>query len=81
MVIKHSNEETVENIVFNDFDKDAAFEDESQFKIILIDRYGLRYEKIFEASEIGNTDVSIEESDYVKQSGDWKRKFGRTLNG
>lgn len=69
-----------ENIVLKNFDKDKVYKDEKKFKVILIDRYGLRYEKIFEASEKGNTDVIVEQTDYVSQKGDFFRKFIKFFN-
>lgn len=78
--IAEQTEETYENIVFLNFDGASVYKDESNFKIILTDRYGLKYEKLFTAAENGNTDVVIEEADYVKQSGDWKRKIEKKLN-
>lgn len=82
VMVKHTNKETTDNIVFKDFDKDSAFENETNFKITLIDRYGLKYEKPFIASSKGNTDVVINDSNYVKQSfwGDLKRKIEKAIN-
>lgn len=78
--IAHRDLNTDENIVFKDFDKNDAFETETQFKITLVDRHGIRYEHTFEANETGNTDVTITEDDYVRQSGDLFRKIQRALN-
>ena len=78
--IVETNEETYENIVFLNFDGASVFKDEINFKIILPDRYGLKYVKLFTAPESRNTDVVIEEADYVKHSGDWKRKREKKLN-
>lgn len=69
-----------ENIVLKDFDSKKAFENEKMFKIILIDRYGLRYEKIFEAAEKGNTDVIVEQTDFVSQKGDFFKKVIKFFN-
>lgn len=80
VMIARANRIIVGNHVFENFDKNEAYKDETQFKITLIDRYGLRYEKIFSASQSGNTDVVIDESNYVKQPGDWKRKVERMLS-
>ena len=82
VMVKHTNKETTDNIVFKDFDKDSAFENETNFKITLIDRYGLKYEKPFIASSKGNTDVVINDSNYVKQSfwGDLKIKIEKAIN-
>lgn len=68
------------NIVFSNFDAEEAFNNEKDFKITLIDRYGLKYEKIFKAKEKGNTDIVIDEKDYVAQDGDWFRKAKRFFN-
>ncbi len=76
-LVAHENQVTVENFVFDGL---RAFKDETEFKITLIDRYGLKYEEVFEASLTGNTVVVIDESDYVEQSGDWKRKLDRFVN-
>lgn len=71
---------TEKNIVFANFDSKSAFKNEKDFKITLIDRYGLKYEKIFKAKEEGNTDVVIDEKDYVAQDGDWFKKVKRFFN-
>lgn len=79
-LVKHKDLNEIENIVFVDFDKDNAFENETEFVITLIDRFDIKYEKSFSANETGNTDVTISEEDYVAQSGDWKRKLERAIN-
>lgn len=71
---------TEENIVFANFDSKGAFKNEKDFKITLIDRYGLKYEKTFKAKEEGNTDVVITDENYVAQDGDWFRKVKRFFN-
>ena len=68
------------NIVFSNFDAQEAFSNEKDFKVTLIDRYGLKYEKIFKAKEKGNTDVVIDDENYVAQDGDWFRKVKRFFN-
>lgn len=79
-LVKHKDFNEIENIVFVDFDKDNAFENETEFVITLIDRFDIKYEKSFSANKTGNTDVIVTEEDYVAQSGDWKRKFERVIN-
>lgn len=69
-----------ENIVLQNFDSKKAFKNERMFKVILIDHYGLRYEKIFEAAEKGNTDVIVEKTDYVSQKGDFFKKVIKFFN-
>lgn len=51
------------------------------FKIVLIDRYDLKYEKEVIANIKGKTEVVICEDDYVKQKGDWKKKIDKFFNG
>lgn len=79
-LIVHQERKKAENIVFVNFDPKQAFKSETQFKIILIDRYGLKYEKEFTANNEGNTNVVVEESDQVKQPGNSKKKIERMLN-
>ncbi len=71
---------TEKNIVFANFDSKSAFKNEKDFKITLIDRYGLKYEKTFKAKEEGNTDVVIDDKSYVSQDGDWFKKVKRFFN-
>lgn len=78
--IVHQKEKKAENIVFLNFDPKQAFKNETQFKIILTDRYDLKYEKEFTANNKGNTNVVVEESDQVKQPGNSKKKIERILN-
>lgn len=80
VLIDHKDLIKNENIVFKNFDKNNAYEDEKKFKIILIDRYGLKYERVFESNAESNTDVVVTENDYVKQKGDSKRKLERAIN-
>ena len=79
-LVKHKDFNKIENIVFVNFDKDNAFENETEFVITLIDRFDIKYEKSFSANKTGNTDVIVTEEDYVDESGDWKRKFERVIN-
>lgn len=71
---------TENNIVFANFDAQEAFINEKDFKITLIDRFSLKYEKTFKAKEKGNTDVVITDEDYVAQDGDWFKKVKRFFN-
>ena len=82
VMVKHIDKQTTDNIVFNNVDKNSDFKNETKFKIILIDRYGLKYEKTFIASTKGNTNVVINESNFVKQSffKDLKRKIEKAIN-
>ena len=79
-LIDHKNKQETENITFKDFDKKHAFENEKEFKVILINRFGLKYEKDFIAKNTGTTDVVIDESCYVKQLGDWKKNVEKLLD-
>ena len=80
MIGEEKKDVNVSNIVFKNFDENGAFENESEFRIILIDRYDMKYMKVFTANSEGNTDVVISESDQVKQSGDWIRGIEKWLN-
>ena len=80
LLVARQEKLTESNIVFADFDSNGSFGDEKSFKVTLIDRYGLKYEKIFEAKEKGNTDVSIDDKNYVSQDGDWFKKVMRFFN-
>lgn len=79
-MIMHLNKQTTENIVFKDFDNDRSYRDVSDFKVVLIDRFGIMYAKDFTAERKGNTNVKVTKHDYVKQPGDWKRKMERRMN-
>ena len=68
------------NIVFANFDSKGAFKNEKDFKVTLIDRFCLKYEKTFQAKEEGNTDIVIDDKNYVAQDGDWFRKVKRFFN-
>lgn len=58
-----------------------VWKDYNTFTIVLVDVYGLRFEKVVnDVAEIGKLDISITEDDYVKQPGDTKRKIERFLN-
>ena len=71
---------TENNIVFANFDSKGAFKNEKDFKVTLIDRFYLKYEKTFQAKEEGNTDIVIDDENYVAQDGDWFRKVKRFFN-
>lgn len=71
---------TENNIIFANFDGNGAFKNEKDFKITLIDRYGIKYEKTFKAKEEGNTDIVVDDKNYVSQDGDWFRKVKRLFN-
>lgn len=71
---------TENNIVFANFDAQEAFINEKDFKVTLIDRFSLKYEKTFKAKEKGNTDVVITDEDYLAQDGDWFKKVKRFFN-
>ena len=58
------------------------YEEYDKFKVKIIDRYGLKYEKIVSNVEKNERrEVVITKDDYVEQKGDWKRKLDKTLNG
>lgn len=78
--IDHRKNSKLGNLIFKNFDSENAYKDEENFKIILIDRYGLKYEHKFSVNEEGNTDVLVSESDLVKQSGNLRKKLERKLN-
>ena len=71
---------TENNIVFANFDSKGAFKNEKDFKVTLIDRFYLKYEKTFQAKEEGNTDIVIDDENDVAQDGDWFRKVKRFFN-
>lgn len=71
---------TENNIVFANFDSKGAFKNEKDFKVTLIDRFCLKYEKTFQAKEEGNTDIVIDDENYVAQDGDWFIKVKRFFN-
>lgn len=78
--IDFKDRESEINIVFRNFDPNGAYRDETDFKITLIDRFGLHYEKIFSVKKNGNTDVEVTESDYAKRAGDALRIFNKQMN-
>lgn len=80
ILIKHKDLNEVENIVFRNFDSENAFKNERELKIELIDRFDLKYEKVFSPNESGNTDVFITEKDLVKQRGNFLKRVERALN-
>lgn len=71
---------TERNIVFANFDGHGAFKNEKDFKITLIDRYGIKYEETFKVKGEGNTDIVVDDKNYVSQDGDWFRKVKRLFN-
>lgn len=60
---------------------DDAWIDQDTFKVILIDTYGLHYEKETFVSETGRTEIKITQDDYKEYQGDWFRKLVKKLNG
>ncbi|MGP1438903.1 MAG: hypothetical protein ACTTKH_07515 [Treponema sp.] len=80
IMVARQEKTTEDNIVFANFDSKGAFKNEKEFKITLIDRFGLKYEKIFNAKLEGNTDVTIDEKAYISQDGDWFKKVKRFFN-
>ena len=56
VLIARKEKLTENNIVFANFDSKGAFKNEKDFKVTLIDRFCLKYEKTFQAKEEGNTD-------------------------
>lgn len=58
-----------------------SYDEYDTFMIEVIDRYGLKYGKqITNVNKEGRTEVKISENDYIKQEGDWKKKFDRWFN-
>lgn len=53
----------------------------TEFTFILIDRYGLKYEKKEKINLKGQTEVVITEDDYVEQKGDFWKKVEKAFNG
>ena len=80
VLIARKEKLTENNIVFANFDSKGAFKNEKDFKVTLIDRFCLKYEKTFQAKEEGNTDIVIDDENYVAQDGDWFRKVKRFFN-
>ena len=57
------------------------FNEYDNFSIILIDRYGIKYQKTISNVPItGRIEVVINRSNYIKQEGDWKKKINRFFN-
>lgn len=57
------------------------YEEYNKFTIIVIDRYELKYKKtVKEVKEKGRTEVKITKDNYVKQKGDWKKKWIEWFN-
>ncbi len=79
-IVDRKNDAKQTTVVFENFDKSNVFINESEFMITLIDRYDMKYEKTFFVNAKGNTDVTIDKSDYVKQSGDWIRHIEKRIN-
>lgn len=53
----------------------------TEFNVIFIDRFGMKYEKkINDVPESGRKEIKLTSDDYVKQSGDFKRKIDRFFN-
>ena len=58
------------------------YKDYTEFKVTLIDRYELKYEKtVTDVKEKGRTEVKFTEEDYIKQDGDLKKKVNKFFNG
>lgn len=52
------------------------------FTVILIDRYGMKYEKeITNVPDKGRTEVIISKENYVEEKGDFKNKIDKFFNG
>lgn len=58
-----------------------SYDEYNEFIVVLIDRYGLKYEKqVDDVSQTGRTEVKIDANDNVKQKGDWKRNLDKWFN-
>lgn len=58
-----------------------AYDKYDKFKVTIIDRYDLKYEKqITDVNKHGRIEVKITEANYIKQSGDWKKKMDKMFN-
>lgn len=58
-----------------------AYDKYDKFKVTIIDRYDLKYEKqITDVNKHGRIEVKITEANYIKQSGDWKKKIDKMFN-
>lgn len=71
------------NIENNSFSMELKtdLDEYDQFSFTLIDRYGIKYEKKDVAvSNTGNTEIVIEKSDEVKESGNFWKKVDRFFN-
>lgn len=80
-----ANQENLEgdrsNIVFYNFDPKNIYKNIDNFKIVLIDKYGFKYEKQFSLKKMGSTVIEIGSNDRIKQSMDTKRKIEKFLDG
>jgi len=78
--ITHKDNQKDRNIIFINFDPKKVYENEKDFTIILVDRFGLQYSKTFTANEKGNTDIIITRDDYKEHFGDFVKKINKAMN-
>ncbi len=80
-----TNQENLEgdrsSIVFYNFDPKNIYKNVDNFKIVLIDKYGFKYEKQFLIKKNGPTIIQIDSNARIKQSMDTKRKIEKFLDG
>lgn len=80
-----TNQENLEgdrsSIVFYNFDSKNIYKNTDNFKIVLIDKYGFKYEKQFSIKKNGPTVIQIDTNDRMKQPMDTKRKIEKFLDG
>ena len=59
-----------------------AYNEYDTFKVTIIDRYELKYEKqVANVKKEGRTEVKITKDDYIKQDGDWWVNVQKWFNG
>lgn len=80
-----TNQENLEgdrsSIVFYNFDSKNIYKNIDNFKIVLIDKYGFKYEKQFSIKKNDPTVIQIDTNDRMKQPMDTKRKIEKFLDG
>jgi len=70
----------VENILFDNFDKEQSFAAINDFEIVLIDRFDFKYQKSFSTLEKGLTTITVTEDDLVDEKGNWRKHVNRFFN-
>lgn len=58
------------------------YSDYTTFVVTLVDRYGMKYQKeVIDVSAKGRTEVTVKETDYIKEKGDFWNKLDKLFNG